>query len=503
MNESISQFMGSTGEYSNERYSLIGSYLNNGVLYDNNLWQEYSYVVDSPIDESNVYYEETVRTTLHPAGFKAFFEKRELFAEVAPPDIGQESVYEIPVVANYYPYRLDSVESLDRCAGCTGESSVSGWETPTFVFPNWDIKIKNRNVETFGGIQILSEFTVLTSSPGTESPNNIIGNDCDYACGFFGNVHFYGRCGGLEYQPYTGITMALTNSEIKFYNDSEFGFNSYTWKLGDGAPGDDGDVIVESNQDFTIPSVIHKYTNDGFYFVEITGSKPNGYIATYGQTLDVGSVANDYLSCESCIITSDNVYGEKDKILYIYRQPIDPTRPGSSPFTYFWNFENGSSTSDSNSPIQNVTFTAVGKRQIKLTSQNRFGSNSTNYELTVLGLPIIGITHSYGTPYVLLNDIVDFDITGISFNGHKSTDITYNWYINSVYEETGERFNYQFTSGGTYDVGISYISNIYSGLSGSTIVEIYVGDIPSTPTFTRTPDGTVYVLEGITFEGTN
>lgn len=191
MNESISQFIGSTGEYSNERYSLIGSYLNQGVIYDNNLWQEYSYVVDSPIDESDVYYEETVRNTLHPAGFKAFFEKRELFAEVAPPDINLESDYEVPVVANYYPYNLSMNTSLAKCTGCTTGSPlfVAGWTYPTFVFPSWDVEIQRRGYTSFGSI-LLHDFFELNSVKGASSPNDFIGTSCDLACGATGSADF-------------------------------------------------------------------------------------------------------------------------------------------------------------------------------------------------------------------------------------------------------------------------------------------------------------------------
>lgn len=186
--QSVSYF-GGTGEYSDERYTLVGSYLNQGVLQDGNFWQEYSYVIDSSVDDSDPYYEEVVKKTLHPAGLVGFYEQTEVFSDISEGDIDESDDYEVPLVAHYYPYRLDSTATLSKCAGCSGELHRSGWDYPTFVFPSWDVQIDRKNITEFGKINVFDFFT-LTSSAGNQSPNDIIGTLCDYACGSSGSAEF-------------------------------------------------------------------------------------------------------------------------------------------------------------------------------------------------------------------------------------------------------------------------------------------------------------------------
>jgi hypothetical protein len=290
---------------------------------------------------------------------------------------------------------------------------------------------------------------------------------------------------------------------IKFFNDSDFGFNTFSWKLGDETPGDETDLIVENNINFEIPSVEHTYAEDGLYYVEIIGTKANGFTASFGKTLDVGSVGYNYMTCPTCFVNDVDVYAKKNVSIDIVRNTTDPSRPGSSPFTYTWNFQDGSSSSSSQDSTQVVTFNKVNAKKIILATTNRFGSSSASFEVRVVDLPVIGITHNYGSLYVFIGDSVSFDANITNLNGHKETEIAIDWYLNSNYQISSTQFPYTFNTGGTYNIGISYSSLIYSEFSGSTTYQIYVGDVPTSPTFIRTPTGIVYVLEGITFEGTN
>lgn len=497
VNSESAGFVGSTGEYSNERFSLVGSYLNSSVLQDGNLWQEYSYVIDSEIDDTNPYYVDVIKETLHPAGLLAFFEQNERYAEESDPTENQFFDYESPVIANYYPYGVTSTETLPPCTGCTGERSEPGWSHPTFVFPNWDQKIKARNVAIFGDIQVLNEFVNLKSEPNKFSPNDIIGTECEYTCNYVGGVSFYGLCGGLLAQPFNGITMALVESEIKFFNDSDFGFNSFEWDFGDNT------TITETNTDFNIPSTLHTYSNQGLYNVRMIGSKVNGYTASWGLTMDVGSLAKDILGCFDCMVYNGALHAKKNINVGILRVPFNGPNPGSQPFTYTWSFEDGSSTGVSSNQTQKTTFTKVGIKSVGLTLTNRFGSVKLNMNVNVVSQPEFGISGNYGDPYLLRYLGYQFTSVGITLNNHKIEEIDYEWQINSQYHINTRNFQYIFDTNGTYDVGLSYSSLIYPELRGFTSIEVYVGEAPSIPTFTRTPSGDVYVLQGITFEGTN
>jgi hypothetical protein len=181
-------YYGITGEYSSERYTMIGSHLNQGVLPDSGMWQDFSYVLASEIDDSNPYYEAVVKETLHPAGLLGLYEKIEKYSEggYSPTPIPMS---ESPSIANYYPYNLQSTATLPRCTGCTGALSISGWQYPTFVYPSWDVEISQGPSGNFGSI-LLFDFFTLTYTGGETWPNDEIGTLCTIACGGTGSVEF-------------------------------------------------------------------------------------------------------------------------------------------------------------------------------------------------------------------------------------------------------------------------------------------------------------------------
>lgn len=185
---SSSDYYGTTGEYSSERYTMVGSHLNQGVLQDGRMWQDFSYILTSEIDDSNPYYEAVVKETLHPAGLLGLYEKVERYAEGGY-DPGPVEDYEWPKIRNYYPYNLGSTGTLNRCVGCTGIYFQPGWTFPTFVYPSWDKEIMDGPSANFGSIRIF-DFFRLNSIPGLTSPNDYIGDDCNFACGVSGSVDY-------------------------------------------------------------------------------------------------------------------------------------------------------------------------------------------------------------------------------------------------------------------------------------------------------------------------
>lgn len=224
---------GVTGEYStasgSERYTIVGNYLNQGVLQDGNMWQEFSYIVTTDMDTP--YYESVVKETLHPAGFLAIFEAKEVYSEgdygvETPPD------EEVAYIRNYYPYTLGSFETLPRCSGCTGALSKTGWLFPTHVYPTWDVEIAAGPSADFGSI-IFDHFWKLNSATGSASPNDIIGMDCVAACGLSGFAAF--AWGVIRnFVVYPGVTGVSAGELIRTENNSDFGFNRYLWNFGNG-----------------------------------------------------------------------------------------------------------------------------------------------------------------------------------------------------------------------------------------------------------------------------
>lgn len=208
---SNSDYYGETGEYSEQRYTMVGSHLNQGVFPDSGMWQDFSYVLTSEIDDSNPYYEATVKETLHPAGLVGLYEKIEQYSEgdFIP---GPVSDYEIPKISNYYPYTLGTTGTLNKCSGCTGALFKPGWTFPTFVYPSWDVDIMNGPSANFGSIKIL-DFTELKSIPGEDSPNDIITTFCGFPCGFSGSANFDWYIGQGE--QYSGSAYYSENETIE------------------------------------------------------------------------------------------------------------------------------------------------------------------------------------------------------------------------------------------------------------------------------------------------
>lgn len=206
---SNSDYYGITGEYSQERYTMVGSHLNQGVFPDSGMWQDFSYLLTSEIDDSNPYYEAVVKETLHPAGLLGLYEKVEKYSEGGY-EPGPVEDYEIPILVNYYPYTLGSLNSLPKCTGCTGALSKPGWLYPTFVYPSWDVEIANADPANFGSI-ILKDFFRLNSVPGEFSPNDSIGNACNFACG---------TSGAVDYTWLVGSGVPAEASYTEFFEDS-------------------------------------------------------------------------------------------------------------------------------------------------------------------------------------------------------------------------------------------------------------------------------------------
>lgn len=149
---------------------LTGSYLNYSVLYDNDLWQEHSYVVNTPgVSESQ--YKTAVRPLLHPAGMKDFFDVRhDIFNQIN--DISTKIQSELPILANYALYLLGSTASIGHTFGCSGAyGGVTGY--PIYKFPSWDAEISPKYYSgmSFGQINI-GDFLYLSPVEGSTYPNS-------------------------------------------------------------------------------------------------------------------------------------------------------------------------------------------------------------------------------------------------------------------------------------------------------------------------------------------
>jgi len=176
------------------------SVLNVSNLQDGYWYQEYSYLVkiDDKVavdpESGEVIYEDIIKGVLHPAGMLGFYQFT--LDDYIPPDDTDEdyNFAEIPVLGNYFPYRLNDTSGLTACVGCSGSeftyvglgyshgglsgAGIAGWsgatfDMPTYNFPNWAVGITQTSNPDgtslrFGYIHI-GDFKFLYEA--NESPN--------------------------------------------------------------------------------------------------------------------------------------------------------------------------------------------------------------------------------------------------------------------------------------------------------------------------------------------
>lgn len=152
-------------EYPEFFKNTTGSFLNYSVIYDNDLWQDFSYVVNTPLITIEQY-KNTIKPLVHPAGTKDFFQLRfDIFNNDVEDAIGIVE-YETPTIQNYALYTIGSTATIGYSFGCSGAyGGVSG--QPSYIFPYWDEEISNYYIEgmSFGEINT-GDFFNLSPAVG-------------------------------------------------------------------------------------------------------------------------------------------------------------------------------------------------------------------------------------------------------------------------------------------------------------------------------------------------
>jgi hypothetical protein len=158
-------------------YAIKAPGLNNGIIQDNNFWQDYSYLLQTSGNTTDaIYYSNTVLQGVHPGGTKVFFEE---YVALEPIDFGiiddntndvvtLPTVGELPTIENYLPYYANynfTTAGVTFCDCCT--AYCLGGHYPTYADPRWSDTIPD-NTTYFRDITI-GDFIKLL--PAENSPN--------------------------------------------------------------------------------------------------------------------------------------------------------------------------------------------------------------------------------------------------------------------------------------------------------------------------------------------
>ena len=121
--------------------NLSGSRLNHSIIQDSDWYQNYSYLLSTPLGNNtdqlgNPLYKNVYENLIHPAGLKVIYERT--IADYIPPqpDDTDVVVCENAILGNYYPYKMNDLSSIAGCSGCgtNGFGSVSGYDG---YYSNW------------------------------------------------------------------------------------------------------------------------------------------------------------------------------------------------------------------------------------------------------------------------------------------------------------------------------------------------------------------------------
>jgi len=168
---------GSTGSYE-ELSSLGGSYLNHSILRDGWWYQDYSYLLKTGKDDET--YSDILLSVLHPAGLKVFFEKTlEDYVPIGGSTTDYDPYASLPILENYFPYKMTSTEDVNVCVGCSGTINTSSYygvgytyDAPAHKHPVWSIRVPSGITPEFGEFNIWNFVELSPPSGITINPND-------------------------------------------------------------------------------------------------------------------------------------------------------------------------------------------------------------------------------------------------------------------------------------------------------------------------------------------
>ncbi len=174
-------------------------------------------------------------------------------------------------------------------------------------------------------------------------PFSILSSDIDSA--IVEGYYAYATPSGTSSQYSSLFISGIANATIK----------SFTWDFGDGTTA----VTISS-------SIIHKYLHPGIYKVSLVAESTNGCISTISNNIQLGQTGNNFLPDFNASATVG------DSISFI---PIPIG--GIPPFTYVWDFGDGTQSTDFN-PIHKYPSGGVYKASLTMTDLT--GTSNVQYK---------------------------------------------------------------------------------------------------------------------------
>lgn len=294
------------------------------------------------------------------------------------------------------------------------------------------------------------------------------------------------------------VNTGLSPSRINNMSDPRFDY--FQWGVG----------YSGSNQPFLVGSLdeILNYINNnvGQFIVILYGyNTSTGYSAASYNYVTVGCPPADFLEV---IPRNDALKFNKNyEILgltfsfykrdFVFTSVVTDSspcsnQPGTQPLSYSMKTGGGTTYDRISSVIQRIKYTSLGTKQISLVVTNPFGQSRSNVFYDIIDYPTAGISVydislSYGITngYAQQTSSLLFTANPIYYGGHSLSDINFRWTIEgNTYN--GQTLVHNFSTGGTYIVGLSLMSLILGSVQKGFTSELYVG-LPVIPNFYYEP----------------
>lgn len=277
-----------------------------------------------------------------------------------------------------------------------------------------------------------------------------------------------------------GITTFKVNEPIVVQNLADPGFDIIS--LGVSTNGGPVIPIAVPPQGFYDGYTL-AFSNPGIKELQISGTKnlpnpPGGqYSAIYSVLMNIGYSPNDRVTFRKLADQSDTypaIYVKKGITFEINRNPGSPV--GTEPRTYSWNFGGGISYSNATSSNQLLMYNTVGKKNVRLTTTNSWGTNVSNFSLACVDSPKMRINTTVTFGYVDIEQTTNLSASVIesSSHFHQQRDVNYHWLISGQSYDSSSGITLTFGATGIVGITLFYSSKIFPGLSGHTYAQYTV-----------------------------
>ncbi|MEM7030746.1 MAG: PKD domain-containing protein, partial [Chloroflexota bacterium] len=240
----------------------------------------------------------------------------------------------------------------------------------------------------------------------------------------------------------------------------------FSWDFGNGSQGS-GETTS------------HDYTVEGLYTVTLTATNSSGSDVATAQVEiqeDKRVPVADFISSSPTELGTATTFNNNS----------DDGADIPANISYLWQFGDGN-TSTTVNPTH--TYAQIGDYEVQLTISNSLGNSTTTKTISIIDVPIDGLSFSQSSPTILGNST--------SFNAATTagSNITYSWdFGDNTTPQTGDNVSHTYAAVGTYIVTVTAAN----GTSSKSVTDtVTILDVPISG-LTASNDGPHFIDDPLT-----